>query len=110
MSAWFIRVADATLFNLSLLTSDVFGVAAGVFLFHERPSLLYFLAFACTIAGLVIYHKSTPVLDWSGETENKSQEGESTCSDVSRIHPKHASSSSELQAANHCGELNYGAI
>jgi solute carrier family 35 protein F1/2 len=61
ISANFMRTADATLFNLSLLSSDVFGLLAGVFLFGERLSPYYFGAFVLTIGGAVVYNQREAV-------------------------------------------------
>lgn len=62
-------LSNATLLNLSLLTSDVFAVLAGVFMFgstvrvqnctcydDSQPSLLYFIAFLIIISGIVLYN------------------------------------------------------
>ncbi|KAI6002815.1 solute carrier family 35 member SLC35F1/F2/F6 [Pisolithus albus] len=49
------RVASSPYFNISLLTSDFYGLLFGLFLFHYSPYWLYFVAFAIVISGLVIY-------------------------------------------------------
>lgn len=51
-------LGSATLFNLSLLTSDVFAVVVSIFLFDTIPSVLYFLAFIMILIGLVVYNVS----------------------------------------------------
>jgi solute carrier family 35 protein F1/2 len=56
LSATFMRKADATLFNLSLLSSDVFGLLAGMFLFGQHLSPYYSFAFVLTIGGAVVYN------------------------------------------------------
>lgn len=48
--------SSATTMNLSLLTSDFWSVAAGVTLLHSRPGLIYAVAFALVVLGLVLYH------------------------------------------------------
>lgn len=66
--------AGSTLFNLSLLSSDVFAIIAGIFLFqytvpcwplpdlaltltlHSQPSVFYFVALVVIIVGLVCYN------------------------------------------------------
>jgi solute carrier family 35 protein F1/2 len=53
-----LREGDAAIFNMSLLTSDFFGVLAGFYLFHESLSLLYFIGFLFIIAGLVVYSQA----------------------------------------------------
>ncbi|GBE86605.1 hypothetical protein BKA93DRAFT_94067 [Sparassis latifolia] len=54
------RMASSTYYNLSLLSSDFYGLLFGLFLFHYRVYWLYFPAFAVVILGLVIYFWSAP--------------------------------------------------
>jgi len=55
------RLASSAYFNLSLLSSDFYGLLFGLFLYHYRPFWLYFIAFSVVIAGLVTYFwSSTP--------------------------------------------------
>ena len=54
----FLRHYDATLLNLSVLTSDVYAVIAGVKLFGEHLHFLYFFAFAVVVAGVFVYPRS----------------------------------------------------
>ncbi|KDR65717.1 hypothetical protein GALMADRAFT_260118 [Galerina marginata CBS 339.88] len=49
------RMASSAYFNLSLLTSDFYGLLFGLFLFHYKPYWLYFISFAVVIAGLITY-------------------------------------------------------
>jgi len=49
------RMASSAYFNISLLTSDFYGLLFGLFLFHYSPFWLYFPAFAVVISGLIIY-------------------------------------------------------
>ncbi|KAF8963418.1 hypothetical protein BDZ97DRAFT_1661712 [Flammula alnicola] len=49
------RMASSAYFNLSLLSSDFYGLLFGLFLFHYRPYWLYFIAFAIVLVGLVTY-------------------------------------------------------
>jgi len=48
--------ADATLFNLSLLTSDVYAVLYRYFAQNQPVSWLYGLGFFFTLGGLGLYH------------------------------------------------------
>ncbi len=48
--------SGATFLNLSLLTSDVLAIVAGVFLFGYVPSLFYLLAAVLIVAGLIVYN------------------------------------------------------
>jgi len=55
------RMASSGYFNLSLLSSDFYGLLFGLFLYHYRPYWLYFISFAVVITGLIIYFwHSTP--------------------------------------------------
>lgn len=55
------RLASSAYYNISLLTSDFYGLLFGLFLFHYKPYWLYFPAFAVVILGLIIYFwSSTP--------------------------------------------------
>jgi solute carrier family 35 protein F1/2 len=55
------RLASSAYYNLSLLSSDFYGLLFGLFLYHYRPFWLYFIAFAIVIAGLITYFwSSTP--------------------------------------------------
>lgn len=49
------RMASSAYFNLSLLSSDFYGLLFGLFLFHFRPYWLYFISFAVVISGLITY-------------------------------------------------------
>ncbi|KAF9530357.1 hypothetical protein CPB83DRAFT_763184 [Crepidotus variabilis] len=49
------RLASSAYFNLSLLSSDFYGLLFGLFLFHYSPYWLYFIAFAVIILGLITY-------------------------------------------------------
>ncbi|KZV88332.1 DUF914-domain-containing protein [Exidia glandulosa HHB12029] len=55
------RMASSAYYNLSLLSSDFFGLLFGLFLYHYQPYWLYFVAFAVVIFGLITYFwHSTP--------------------------------------------------
>lgn len=55
-----IKSSSATLFNLSLLSADVYSLLMGMLLLKYNFYWLYFLAFAGILIGLIIYL-------WSGE-------------------------------------------
>jgi len=55
LTSLYLTLDDATFLNLSLLTSDVWGVIASVVLFHTPPPSLYFVAFFFILVGLWIY-------------------------------------------------------
>ncbi|XP_010469343.1 PREDICTED: solute carrier family 35 member F1-like [Camelina sativa] len=50
-----IQTNGATMFNLSLLTSDMWAVLIRTFGYREKVDWLYFLAFPTTAIGLIIY-------------------------------------------------------
>jgi solute carrier family 35 protein F1/2 len=51
----FLQEGDALMFNLSTLTSDVYGALFSVLLFHSTPHWLYGVAFVCVAFGIVVY-------------------------------------------------------
>jgi len=55
VAPWIYRLASSTYYNISLLTSDFYGLLFGLFLFHYQPFWLYFPAFAVVVVGLVVY-------------------------------------------------------
>jgi len=60
------RMASSTYYNLSILSSDFYGLLFGLFLYHYKPYFLYFIAFPVTIVGLIVYFWSLPL-----ETQGK---------------------------------------
>jgi solute carrier family 35 protein F1/2 len=50
-----LQICGATMLNLSLLTSDMWAVLIRIFAYHEKVDWIYFVAFAGTAAGLLIY-------------------------------------------------------
>lgn len=65
MSA-FLTDSDSGLFNLSLLTSDVYAVIFSYFVYHYQVHWLYYIAFALSATGLYCYHAAgKPTADTS---------------------------------------------
>ncbi|XP_010413719.1 PREDICTED: solute carrier family 35 member F1-like [Camelina sativa] len=71
-----LKTNGSTMFNLSLLTADMWSVLIRIFAYHEKVDWLYFLAFATTAIGLIIYsikdkdleeHKSGEAVDEEAE-------------------------------------------
>jgi len=58
------RLASSPYYNLSLLSSDFFGLLFGLFLYNYSPYWLYFPAFAVVLIGLVIYF-------WTSQPEDQ---------------------------------------
>nr|XP_048320689.1 solute carrier family 35 member F1-like isoform X3 [Ziziphus jujuba var. spinosa] len=50
-----LKLSGATLFNLSVLTSDMWVVVFRIFLYHQQVDWLYYLAFAVIVMGLIVY-------------------------------------------------------
>ncbi|CAL5350697.1 unnamed protein product [Camellia sinensis] len=53
-----ILMSGATMFNLSILTSDMWAVVIRIFFYHQQVDWLYYLSFAIEVVGLVIYSKT----------------------------------------------------
>jgi solute carrier family 35, member F1/2 len=53
----FLTSNDATLFNLSLLTSDVYAVLFAYFVFHYQVHWMYSISFLLTATGLTLYYR-----------------------------------------------------
>jgi solute carrier family 35, member F1/2 len=56
----FLKYSDAALFNLSLLTSDVYAVVFSFLITSEWVTWLYILAFAFVGIGIYMYHSEEP--------------------------------------------------
>ncbi|KAK9985783.1 hypothetical protein SO802_030734 [Lithocarpus litseifolius] len=50
-----LQLSGATMFNLSILTSDMWAVVIRIFFYHQQVDWLYYLSFAIVCTGLVIY-------------------------------------------------------
>ncbi|KAK9156710.1 hypothetical protein Scep_003284 [Stephania cephalantha] len=50
-----LRNSGAALFNLSLLTSDLWAVLIRLFFYHQQVNWLYYISYAVVAIGLVIY-------------------------------------------------------
>ncbi|KAF9363329.1 hypothetical protein BGX34_004373 [Mortierella sp. NVP85] len=51
-----LRLSSATFFNLSLLTSDFYGLIFGLILFSAQMQELYPVSYVLTILGIIIYN------------------------------------------------------
>ena len=61
LTSFFLQRADATLFNLCLLSSDLWAILAAVCFFGATLSWLYFVALALIVVGLVLYNSAREV-------------------------------------------------
>jgi len=60
LAPYLFRLAGATFFNLSLLTSDIYGLAVGVFLFNATMTFWYPIAYVWIVGGLIMYNLKQP--------------------------------------------------
>jgi len=75
------RSASSAFYNISLLTSDFYGLIIGIFLFHFSPYWLYFPAFVVVILGLIIYF-------WHATPQEQGKLDPQAPIYVSRMHPE----------------------
>ncbi|CAN6354999.1 unnamed protein product [Urochloa humidicola] len=70
-----LKMSGATLFNLSLLTSDMWAVAIRVLFYHQQINWLYYLAFTIVAIGLITYslNESTSDDERAASTEAAAQ-------------------------------------
>jgi len=71
----FLKNNDAILFNLSMLTSDVYAVVFSYFFYHHLVHYLYFVAFGLVVVGLFIYHSEVPPTILGGGSESTISSG-----------------------------------
>ncbi|KAF9189494.1 hypothetical protein BGZ51_009530 [Haplosporangium sp. Z 767] len=50
------RLSSATFFNLSLLTSDLYGLIFGIFLFNATVNSIYAVAYVLIFLGILLYN------------------------------------------------------
>ncbi|XP_052172354.1 uncharacterized protein LOC127788270 [Diospyros lotus] len=53
-----LKMSGATMFNLSILTSDMWAVIIRIFFYHQQVDWLYYLSFAIVVVGLVTYSRT----------------------------------------------------
>ncbi|XP_065855301.1 uncharacterized protein [Euphorbia lathyris] len=54
-SVFVLKLSGATMFNLSILTVDMWAVVFRILFYHQEVDWLYFVAFAVVAVGLIIY-------------------------------------------------------
>ncbi|KAE8806915.1 solute carrier family 35 member F1-like [Hordeum vulgare] len=70
-----LKICGATMLNLSLLTSDMWAVLIRIFAYHEKVDWMYFVAFACTAGGLLVYsYRSSKEADDTAQVAGASDE------------------------------------
>ncbi|KAJ2726660.1 hypothetical protein GGI07_000383 [Coemansia sp. Benny D115] len=50
------RMSSATFYNLSILTSDFYGLIFAKYMFHDKITAIYGGAFALIVCGLIVYY------------------------------------------------------
>ncbi|KAJ1664190.1 hypothetical protein IW140_004219 [Coemansia sp. RSA 1813] len=50
------RLSSATFYNLSILTSDFYGLIFAKYMFHQKITAIYAGAFVLIVAGLIVYY------------------------------------------------------
>ncbi|RHN48656.1 putative solute carrier family 35 member SLC35F1/F2/F6 [Medicago truncatula] len=55
LAPFVLKLSGSTMFNLSLLTSDIWAVVFRVFIYHQKVDWLYFVSFLVVAIGLIIY-------------------------------------------------------
>jgi len=69
------RMAGATFYNLSLLTSDVYGLIFGILLFKAHITVWYPFAYVWIISGILLFNAGQSYRD-DGKRETKDEEAE----------------------------------
>merc|ERR1712224_374281 len=72
LTSIFLSFSDAALFNLSLLTSDMYSVLFAWHIQHLAITWMYCAAFVTTISGLVMYHLQPVVTKSSSSRSSRS--------------------------------------
>ncbi|PIN05400.1 putative membrane protein [Handroanthus impetiginosus] len=65
-----LKMSGATLFNLSLLTSDMWAVVIRIFIYKQQVKWLYYPAYALVALGILIYSKAEKDHDSGQEIED----------------------------------------
>ncbi|XP_015898767.2 uncharacterized protein LOC107432196 [Ziziphus jujuba] len=58
LTPFVLKLSGSTMFNLSLLTSDMWAVVFRIFFYHQQVDWLYYIAFVVVVIGLIIYSTS----------------------------------------------------
>ncbi|XP_030492607.2 uncharacterized protein LOC115708744 isoform X1 [Cannabis sativa] len=55
VAPYVLKLSGSTMFNLSILTADMWAVLFRIFFYHQQVDWLYYLSFAIVVIGLIIY-------------------------------------------------------
>ncbi|KAL3628320.1 hypothetical protein CASFOL_027366 [Castilleja foliolosa] len=58
LAPFVLKISGATLFNLSLLTSDIWAVAVRTLVYKQKVDWLYYPAFVLVVFGIFVYSKT----------------------------------------------------
>lgn len=72
----YLQLYDSVMFNLSLLTTDVWGIVFGYLLFNETMHVLKFVGFGFVVVGVYVYNKQDPVRPPAVQKQVAVDEGE----------------------------------
>ncbi|KAK3445581.1 hypothetical protein EUGRSUZ_A01517 [Eucalyptus grandis] len=86
-------MSGAAMFNLSLLTSDMWAVVVRIFIYHQQVDWLYYLAFAVVVVGLVIYSNNEKGPEVVHATEDGNVAHYQVLSNGSAVSPEESSPS-----------------
>ncbi|KAJ2590631.1 hypothetical protein IWW49_001927 [Coemansia sp. RSA 1797] len=56
LAPFLFRMSSATFYNLSIMTSDFYGLIFAKYMFHDKITPIYAGAFTMIVAGLLVYH------------------------------------------------------
>ncbi|KAJ2798483.1 hypothetical protein H4R20_004802 [Coemansia guatemalensis] len=56
LAPFLFRMSSATFYNLSILTSDFYGLIFAKYMFHDRITAIYAGSFTLIVSGLFVYH------------------------------------------------------
>ncbi|CAG8493085.1 1984_t:CDS:2 [Acaulospora morrowiae] len=76
VSLYLLRIASATYFNLSLLTSDFYSLILSICLFKTAMVPFYPIAFVCITLGLITYYVYSSAGPNEGDSENFTESDE----------------------------------
>ncbi|KAL3754132.1 hypothetical protein ACJRO7_001390 [Eucalyptus globulus] len=88
-----LKMSGAAMFNLSLLTSDMWAVVVRIFIYQQQVDWLYYLAFAIVVVGLVIYSNSEKGPEVVHATEDGNAAHYQVLSNGSAVSPEESSPS-----------------
>jgi len=72
LQAYFLRISEASLMNLSVLTSDLFAVLFSVVFENIVPDPLFYLALVLIYSGIIIYESAPSPMEERENTEETS--------------------------------------